>query len=230
MNTIGRVLCGLAMWSLALSGCSLTRSRPEVRYYALALEVPQASAGSGKTSLVVRSFTARDPYTQERIVYRSSPYSLDFYSYHRWAASPAELVTDWTRRYLRGTDLFAKVFPTSDANAELILGGVIRQFEEVDQEQTWEAALSIDFWLARDNQRSPIWSQSYTATQRATKRNPEAIAEAMSRNLETILQKLTTDLGPVIAALPFSPKEKSDQPVSQNTGHGQVHVLLTLQD
>jgi hypothetical protein len=112
------------------------------------------------------------------------------------------LVTDWTRRYLRGTGLFAKVFPTPEGNADLALSGVIRQVEEVDHEQTWEAVLSIDFWLARADQRSPFWFRSYTATQQAAKRNPEAIAEAMSHNLEDILGRLTADLAPVVATPP----------------------------
>jgi uncharacterized lipoprotein YmbA len=202
MKTSLWLLWGMVVWSVVLGGCSLTRPRPEVRHYALALTVPDVPTGAARTSLVVRSFTAHDPYNQERIVYRSSPYQLDFYNYHRWAASPAEQITDWTRRYLRGTSLFAKVFPTADGNADLALGGVVRQIEEVDHEQTWDAALSIDFWLARADQRSPFWFQSYTARQQAAKRTPEAITEAMSRNLENILGRLIADLTPVVAALP----------------------------
>jgi ABC-type uncharacterized transport system auxiliary subunit len=194
------LLWGLAVWGVVLGSCSLTKPRPEVRHYALTLNIPEVPPGAAKASLIVRPFIARSPYGQERIVYRSSSYTLDFYNYHRWAASPAELVTDWTRRYLRGSGLFTQVFPTTDGNAELELGGVIRQFEEVDHDQTWEAVLNIDFWLTRADQRSPFWFQSYTATQQATKRNPEAIAEAMSRNLENILGRLTTDLAPVVAA------------------------------
>jgi len=202
MNRDMRLLWGFVMWSVALSGCSLTKPRPEVRHYALALTVPEVPASATTTSLVVRPFTARDPYNQERIVYRSSPYQLDFYNYHRWAAAPAEQVTDWTRRYVRGTGLFAKVFPTPEGNADLVLGGVIRQIEEVDHEQTWEAVLSIDFWLARADQRSPFWFQSYTATQQAAKRTPAAIAEAMSRNLENMLSRLLADLAPLVAVPP----------------------------
>lgn len=202
MNRDMRLLWGLVVWSVALSGCSLTKPRPEVRHYALALTVPEVPASAATTSLVVRPFTARDPYNQERMVYRSSPYQLDFSNYHRWAAAPAEQVTDWTRRYVRGAGLFAKVFPTPEGNADLALGGVIRQIEEVDHEQTWEAVLSIDFWLARADQRSPFWFQSYTATQQAAKRNPEAIAEAMSRNLENLLARLLADLAPIVATPP----------------------------
>ncbi len=69
-------------------------------------------------------------------------------------------------------------------------------------EQTWEAVLNIDFWLTRAEQRTPVWFQSYTTVQQATKRNPAAVAEAMSRNLEAILSKLGADLAPVVAAPP----------------------------
>jgi len=204
MSTGMRLLWGLVLGGVLLGGCSLPKPQPqpEVRHYALTLAIPDGSADPSAPSLIVVPFNARDPYTQDLMVYRSSPYRLDFYNYHRWAAAPAELVTDWTRRYLRGSGLFAKVFPTAEGNADLTLGGVIHQFEEVDHEQTWEAALSVDFWLTRADQHSPFWFQSYAATQRAEKRNPEAIAEAMSRNLENVLKRLTGDLAAVVAAPP----------------------------
>jgi ABC-type uncharacterized transport system auxiliary subunit len=195
-----RLLWGLTLGSVLFGGCSLTKPRPEVRHYALVLTVPAAPSSAAKPSLIVSPFSARDPYGQDLMIYRPAPYRLDFYTYHRWAAAPAELVTDWTRRYVRGAGLFAQVFPATEGNADWILGGVIHQFEEVDHEQTWEAVLSIDFWLTRADQRSPAWFQSYTATQQAEKRNPEAIAEAMSHNLENILGRLTADLAPVVTA------------------------------
>ena len=40
------------------------------------------------------------------------------------------------------------------------------------------------------------------ATQQATKRNPAAVAEAMSRNLQEILQQLSADLATELATLP----------------------------
>jgi cholesterol transport system auxiliary component len=194
----------LSTLSLLLPGCSLTQPAPAVQHYVLRPTVPEEipqSALHNRHTLLVRAFTAREPYDQQRLVYRSSPYQLDFYTYHRWAASPAEQITDWTRQYLRRTGLFAKVFPTAKGSADMIdmvLGGTIRHLEEIDHDQTWQAALSIDIWLTRPPQRTPFWFASYSATRQAAKRNPAAIAEAMSRNLETILQQLTTDLMPVV--------------------------------
>ncbi len=189
---------------LSLPGCSLTQSAPAVQHYVLRPTVPGTIARAtipNRHTLLVRAFTAHDPYDQQRLIYRSSPYRLDFYTYHRWAASPTDQITDWTRQYLRSSGLFAKVFPTAEGSGEMIdivLGGTLRQIEEIDQDQTWQAALGIDVWLARPPQRTPFWFESYSVTRQATKRNPAAIAEAMSRNLETILQQLTTDLVPVL--------------------------------
>jgi uncharacterized lipoprotein YmbA len=196
-----RLLWGLMVWTVFCSGCAMTRPRPEVRHYDLKVAVPAEAVDTPRASLVVRSFTAQDPYDQQRMVYRSSPYVLDFYQYHRWAASPAQQVTDWTRRYLRGAGLFAKVLPTTNGEADLTLGGTIRQFEEVDDDDVWLAVLSVDAWLARNGHDAPLWFQSYTATQEAAKRNPEAVAEAMSRNLEDILARLVSDLTPVVMEL-----------------------------
>jgi ABC-type uncharacterized transport system auxiliary subunit len=176
----------------------LTKPQPEVHHYALALQLPEARSGTAKTSLVILPLSARDPYAQERIVYRTSPYAFDLYNFHRWASLPAEQVTHWTRRYLQATGLFSQVFPTTDGNADVVLDGMIRQFEEIDREATWEAALTIEFWLIRSGERSPFWFRPYSATKPASRRNPEAIAEAMSQGLADILQQLTTDLAPIV--------------------------------
>ena len=183
-----------------LCSCSLTKPRPEVHHYTLTLHVPEVSSSTAKATLLVRTFSAHDPYNQERLVYRSSPYLMDFYNYHRWAASPTEQLSDWTRKYMRSSGLFSLVYPTGEGIADFTLHGSIRQFDEVDHGETWEAALSVDFWLTRADQRTPLWLHTYTTTQQTAQRNPAAVAETMSRNLESILNQLINDLTPVVAA------------------------------
>ena len=209
--TYTNLLFCLSLWSMLLAGCSITQSKQEVHYYALSLSSrttgaaptahTKASPGS-PTSLVVRPFTAHQPYNRDRIVYRSSPYQVDFYHYHRWVSKPAAMVTTLTRRALQQSHLFSTVYPTPDAPADMRLGGVIRQCEEIDQAQSWQAVLSIDVWLSRSRNASPFWFETYTATQQASKRNPAAVAEAMSRNLQEILQQLSADLATELATLP----------------------------
>ena len=175
-------------------------TRPEMHYYALSLSLPESTPRTSTVSLIVRTFAAQDPYNEERIVYRTSPYAVDFYNYHRWAASPAQQTTDWTVQYLRASGLFAKVLPIANTKADYVLHGIIRQFEEIDADNRWDATLTLDLWLTRDVERTPFWTQSYTSTQTAAKRAPEAVAAAMSHCLEDILQRLTADLATVIAS------------------------------
>lgn len=188
--------------SLVLCGCSLTRPKQEVRYYALALSshspTPSNSAPV-KASLVVRPFSAQPPYNRDRMVYRSSPYEFDFYHYHRWVTKPADMLTTLTRRSLQQSGLFTTVYPTPDAQADLRLGGVVRQYEEVDQVQAWQAILRVEVWLSRSQEPAPFWFRSYSATRPATKRNPAAVAEAMSQNLQDVLERLTNDLANVLS-------------------------------
>ena len=191
--------------SLVLGGCSLTRSKQEVQYYALTLPTRSAAPSSPApitASLVVRPFSAQPPYHRDRMVYRSSPYEFDFYHYHRWVTKPADMLTTLTRRSLQQSGLFTTVYPTPDARADLRLGGVVRQYEEVDQAQSWQAVLSIEVWLSRSQEPAPFWFQSYSATRLATKRNPAAVAEAMSQNLQDILARLTNDLTGALATKP----------------------------
>ncbi|NOT53907.1 MAG: hypothetical protein HOP18_04810 [Deltaproteobacteria bacterium] len=202
MKKYARLVLAAAVWSITAAGCSLTTPQPPIHYYALAVPLPAPASGTGTMSLVIRPLTARDPYDQERMVYRTSPYAFDLYHEHRWASSPAEQVSHWTRRYLQTTGLFSQVFPTTDSTADVVLGGVIRQCEELDHDTTWEAALSIDYWLTRGDERSPFWFRSYTVTKPAGRRNPEAIAEALSHGLADILRQLSTDLSPLATTLP----------------------------
>ncbi len=189
-----------ALCCISLCGCSLSQPSPEVHHYVLTLNLPAAASGTTHATLVVRPLSAYDPYNQERLVYRHSLYQMDFYNYHRWAASPSEQITDWTRKYLRSAALFSDVYPTGQGNADFMLDGRIRQLDEVDHDDGWEAVLNIDFWLTRPDRSTPLWFRSYTVTQPTAKRNPAAVAEAMSHGLETILNQLVSDLAPVVAA------------------------------
>ena len=209
-----RLFFPVLLIGLVGGGCSLTQPRQEVQYYALTLPAPSAAPSSPapvRASLVVQPFTAQPPYDRDRMVYRSSPYEFDFYHYHRWVTKPADMLTTLTRRSLQQSGLFTTVYPTPDARADLRLGGVVRQYEEVDQAQAWQAVLSIEVWLSRSREPAPFWFRSYSATRQAAKRNPAAVAAAMSRNLEDILARLTKDLERELASTSV-PRQECGQP------------------
>ena len=44
--------------------------------------------------MAVDTFEADVPYQQDKIVFRTSPYEVNFYEYHKWLRPPEELVAD----------------------------------------------------------------------------------------------------------------------------------------
>lgn len=196
---------------LLLGACNLGKPGPEVHFYALSVPVPEAAPPAGAPSLMLRRFVARDPFGQEAMVFRSGSYKVSFYGYHRWIAPPANLISDWTLRYLRGAGLFSQV---SEYSGDLALTAVIRDFTELDNRDSWAADLSIDFMITRTTDGSTVWMQNYTSSQRAARRNPEAVAEAMSRGLQQVLAKLATDLRPVAVAAALPPAAPAPTPTT----------------
>lgn len=191
-------LSGLLCATLGLAACA--SSRQNIEYFTLSVPMPPGKDVQAEGAVLVSRFWARDPYGQSRMIYRVSPYHLDYYNYRLWASAPPEQVQEWTARYLRSAGLFSRVATIPEAGGDLELGGIIRRFEEVDNEaaQTWDAALSVDFWLIRRSERQTVWYGSYDVTRRAPKRNPQAVAEAMSGCLSDVLQRMTAELTPVV--------------------------------
>jgi len=177
------IACALAA---SVAGCALVRKMPEVRYYTLAL--PAASAARLPVPIQVGVFTADQPYTTERIAFRTSPYRLDYYTYHRWAADPRNLLRDAIRDYLEAA-------AAGGSDAPLEVEGHIRQLEEIDAPDAWRAAITLDLKAARGG--AVVLERTYGETEQAESRNPEAVAAALSRALRRILERFLSDLAPV---------------------------------
>jgi ABC-type uncharacterized transport system auxiliary subunit len=166
-----------------LGGCSLARKVPQLHYYTLS--VPPPAAATLAAPVRVGAFTADQPYTTDRIAYRSSPFRLDYYTYHRWAADPRNLLRDTARDYLDAAAGNAPVVPIE-------IDGHIRRLEEVDAADGWHAALTLDFTVARGG--AVLLERTYTESVPADGKRPEAVAAAVSRALARILDRLLADL------------------------------------
>jgi uncharacterized lipoprotein YmbA len=83
------VLLALAASACALSACA--GKVPETRFYQLAAPKAASSDNAG-VALVIESLDTESAYDDERMVYRLTPYRLDYYNYHRWSSAPGALV------------------------------------------------------------------------------------------------------------------------------------------
>lgn len=182
-----RAVAGVVLVTIAMLGpaaCSLARRTPAIRYYTLA--PPGAPPGALGGAVRVGNFTADQPYTGERIAYRTSPYRLDYYTYHRWAADPRRLLAATARDYLE------QAGQKGAAGPALEIEGHIRRLEEVDADDAWEGALVLDLKVSRGGKQ--LLERSYTESEPTQARNPEAVVAALSRALGRILDRLASDL------------------------------------
>jgi uncharacterized lipoprotein YmbA len=168
---------------VVLAACSFSSPTPELRYYVLA--VPPGAAPALPVPVRVEGFGIDDPYATRQLAYRTSPYRLAYYNYHRWAGSPQVVVAGAAREY-QGRTTAAGDGPAFE------LSGHIHRLEEVDDADGWRGALTMDVTVRRRG--TVVLERAVTETEPAAERNPEAVVAALSRALGRVLDRLVADL------------------------------------
>ncbi|MCX5659950.1 MAG: ABC-type transport auxiliary lipoprotein family protein [Planctomycetota bacterium] len=196
----GRVACLVAcLCALAapFAGCA---APPDERFYDLNVKVPPAKAAIPLT-LAVKGFAASGECASERMAYRKGDVEIAFYRYQRWTRPPAEMVRDAFVTGLRGSSSFQNVWELGHpGDADWVLGGRLRRFEEVDSANTWEARLSLDLFVTDARSGKLVYSRAFERSAPAERRNPEAVAAAMSKLLGEVVEAVRGDLAKQLAA------------------------------
>jgi ABC-type uncharacterized transport system auxiliary subunit len=103
-------------------------------YYQLA--TPAAKKAPAGTVLVVEQLTTDTAYDDERIVYRTNPYRLDYYTYHRWSAAPGVLIGNYLEQAFEKSGKFSGVVREANESTVVSLGGRVVAIEEIDHSKT----------------------------------------------------------------------------------------------
>ena len=169
---------------------------PETRYYQLA--TPTAKATPGSAILVIEPLVTDTAYDDERIVYRTNPYRLDYYQYHRWSASPGTLLTNYLEQAFEKSGRFRAVVREATDGAAVSLTGRVVSIEEIDQSKTrWVGRIVLELSLA-DNQTGEIlWTEQFDETEAMPTQHPEGLARALS----TAMARIAKRAAPTIADL-----------------------------
>ena len=151
----------LTLSLLVFAGCSST---PQVQRYqvTVAPQIEESKREVNNLVLSVEPFTADVAYDQDRIVYRSSPYRLDYYHYHRWAAAPGLMLTDALRAAYGKSGYFSLVTVGGGARADVVLSGRVTAIEEVDKtDDEWVGRVFLELQLRDAGTGALVWSQVY---------------------------------------------------------------------
>lgn len=173
-----KILAMCLALGLVAGACS---SSPSVKFYKLATPSLEKPTKTSELVLVVEDFTASPVYDDQRIIYRKNAYALDYYHYHRWSAPPSVLVTDALRAGLERSGRYTGVLSSFSPTADAVLTGRVIAFEEVDEKSAWFAHAELAVELRSTQDGSLFWSAQIEARKKLANRNPEGLAQAMTR-------------------------------------------------
>lgn len=180
----------LWLW-LCLAACS--GKVPDTRYYQLA--APESRSASGVLVLVLEPLVTEAAYDDERIVYRTTPYRLDYYQYHRWSAAPGVLVGNYLEQALERTGKFREVVRELVEGAPVVLGGRVVAIEEVDKSKTrWLGRIVIELALRDAKTSAILWSSQFEETEPLAAQTPEGLARALSVAMARIVHRAAPEI------------------------------------
>ncbi|MFQ5707458.1 MAG: ABC-type transport auxiliary lipoprotein family protein [bacterium] len=164
---------------------------PQTFYYRIDYEVQNSKVGDAAlpVTLGVTQFDADVLYQGDRLVYRNSPYEVQFYNYRRWIAPPRRIVTEKILKQFQASGLFQRVVRTpSSFKVDYVLSGRIRAFEEWDEAVAWYGIVTLDLQLKSASTHSIVWEQEYTQKTKAAQKDPLEIVRAISTSLRKVVQ------------------------------------------
>lgn len=181
---------------------------PDTRYYQLA--PPPAAARSGELVIVLEPLTTEAAYEDERIVYRTSPFRLDYYQYHRWSAAPGVMIAGYLEQALESSGRVRAVIRELATGAAAVLGGRVIAIEELDAE--WRGRIVLELTLTDARSGAVVWSEQFSETERLSTRTPEGLARALSAAMARIAARAIPDITRAAAECAVRTPDKSDHP------------------
>lgn len=168
---------------------------PETRFYQLAA-TQQATESTGDSTLILETLETDPAYDDDRIVYRTTPYRLDYYQYHRWSATPGTMVGNYLEQAFESSGKFRSVLRDATADAPAILGGRVLAIEEIDSSKTsWRGRIVIELTLTDPRSNTVLWTQQFDESEPLSAQTPEGLAKALS----TAMGRIANKAAPVVA-------------------------------
>ena len=187
--------------ALLVCGCLNLTQQPnkKINYYTLEYDPPEtANLKTLPFVIYIERFNVAPLYDSNRIIYCQKKFKRDAYIYHKWMANPGDLVTYYLTRDLRSS-LFSTAFSSnSSCSSTYIINGTVDEFFEQDGNDIWKAVLSINITLMLKNEpdisKSVLMQKQYSAIEPCSKKNPQALAEAMSKAMANISNRIIKDV------------------------------------
>lgn len=186
---------------LVVAGClGKHLSIPRTDYYTLEYD-PKKFDDLKPLSTVIRidRFSVAPLYNTNKIIYKTKRFKQNAYNYHKWRANPGDMVTYFLLRDMKQSSLFKAIFePGISFSPSHVISGTVDEFFEQDEKGSWKAILSVTITLIVENEpdisKRILFQKSYSANKKCGRKNPRALADAMSSAMTIISEMIITDV------------------------------------
>jgi ABC-type uncharacterized transport system auxiliary subunit len=115
--------------------------------------------------LAIGAFEADVPYQQDKIVFRTPPYEVAFYEYHKWLRPLTELASTKVLQQVANAGIFTRVHGQAfQVAADYILIGTISMFDRWDNADSSEVRIQIEYQLLDSYGERIVWMESIDST------------------------------------------------------------------
>ncbi len=193
----------LLLFILSLLGCGKV---PIKKFYLLNYEPDPITDRKSTTPypciVRIKEFNIEKVYSKPQIVYRKSPFELQYYHYQVWAVKPTRMITDIIQKHFATTALVSRVirrFDEGGQNPDYELTGVIEAIEEYDSENIWFAHIAIRMTLTRLKDNRTIYTRRFDRRREVHQHSPEFVVRTMSQSLDFIMTQAIHDIDTTLA-------------------------------
>jgi ABC-type uncharacterized transport system auxiliary subunit len=185
---------------LACAACAACAgAMPETRYYQLVAPEAKPATG-GDAVLVLETLHTDSAYDDDRIVYRTTPFRLDYYQYQRWSSAPGVMVGNYLEQALERSGKFRAVVRELLPDAPVILTGRVLAIEEVDRSATeWVGRIALELQLSDARTGAALWTKQLEETEPLRQRTPEGLAQALSVAMTRVVAQTVPEIAELTA-------------------------------
>jgi ABC-type uncharacterized transport system auxiliary subunit len=190
-------ITSLGLISMIVSSCGTFSpvKLPTTQKYVIDYNSSYVSCGTTKpNSIYLKPTTANPPYNTTDMLYSSSSYSINQYSYSVWATSPSNYVQAAINQSLHNSCLFNQIYSSEfNGKAAYQLNSKIINLQQVLGDNTATVNLTINVELV-NNQTGAIIARQFSYNWQTTP-SPENFAAGTSHNLASFTKELNQWLG-----------------------------------
>jgi len=193
--------CFLLIVLIGTSGCMTTAGK---NYFQLSIPpeiIKPVSTAASVTPvkiekiLMVQPVKADEVYNDYRIVYRNSPYQVNFYPYDFWIKRPDVMIKDTILDFLRKREVFNAVLSDfTEQQPDWILQSTVYIMEEYDSQDSWFAHLKMEFLVKNIKTNERIAFHSFDRMKQLVEKKvlqlPVGISQILREELNILIIKL----------------------------------------